>query len=129
MVDIASIQSPLGRARGLGSAHTGSHHWWQHRMSMLANIPLAIWFAVSVALLSGQPYDVVRGWLMSPFTAVILMFTVFNFFLHAKLDIQLVVEDYIADKTVRLTTWLLIQSALWLCGALSLFAIIKIALG
>lgn len=129
MANQSSFRSPLGRARGLGSAHTGGNHWWHHRLSMAANVPLAIWFAISVALLSSQPYDMVRAWFYSPFTAVMLIFTVFNFAYHAKMDIQLVLEDYLSNKTSRLIAMAVLYGAIWISAALSLFAIIKISLG
>jgi succinate dehydrogenase / fumarate reductase membrane anchor subunit len=123
------IQTPLARARGQGSAHSGSHHWWQHRMTMVANIPLVLWAVISITLLAGQPYEVVRAWMSSPITAVLLMITIFNLFLHSKLDIQIVIEDYIADKRVRLGMMLLLQAVIIICCALSLFSVFKIALG
>lgn len=123
------FKSPLGAARGMGSAHQGSHHWWQHKMTMVANIPLLTWAVISVALLAGQPYEIVRAWLMSPLTAVLFMLTIFNVFLHAKLDMQLVIEDYIADKSIRLGLMLFLQAAIIVAGALSLFSVFKIALG
>ena len=35
-----SMQSPLGRVRGLGSAKNGTHHWWIQRVTAVALIPL-----------------------------------------------------------------------------------------
>ena len=33
---MASLRSPLGRARGLGSAKDGTHHWWAQRVTAVA---------------------------------------------------------------------------------------------
>ncbi|HCM83089.1 MAG TPA: succinate dehydrogenase, hydrophobic membrane anchor protein [Alphaproteobacteria bacterium] len=123
------LKSPLGRARGMGSAHEGSHHWWQHKMTTVANIPLVTWAVISIALLAGQPYEVVRAWMTSPLTAVLLMLTIFNLFVHAKIDMQLVIEDYIANKAIRLGAMLFLQASLVLACAISLFSVFKIALG
>lgn len=128
MTNKDSLRSPLGAARGMGSAHQGSHHWWQHKMTMVANIPLVTWAVISIALLAGQPYEVVRAWFMTPLTAVLFMLAIFNMFLHVKLDMQLVIEDYIADKNIRLGVMLLMQAAIIVCGALSLFSVFKMAL-
>ena len=129
MADIKSIRSPLGRARGLGSAHSGSHHWWAQRMTALALIPLMTWLVVSVALLAAQPYDIVRAWMSAPVTAVLLLLSVGNMFYHAWLGLQVIIEDYISKKTGRVSLLIAIQGAVVLCAALTLFAILKIALG
>lgn len=129
MANKDSIRSPLGAARGMGSAHQGSHHWWQHKMTTVANIPLVTWAMISIALLAGQPYEVVRAWLMTPLTAVLFMLTVFNLFLHLKIDMQLVIEDYIADKSIRLGAMLCLQAAIVVCCTLSLFSLFRAAIG
>ncbi|HTG22910.1 MAG TPA: succinate dehydrogenase, hydrophobic membrane anchor protein, partial [Reyranella sp.] len=41
------LRTPLARARGLGSAREGVHHWWAQRITAIALIPLVVWFAVS----------------------------------------------------------------------------------
>lgn len=129
MANPQSLQSPLGRARGLGSAKSGSHHWWVQRMTALALIPLSAWLAVSAALLSSQPYDIVRHWLTSPITAVLLTLTAVNMFYHAWLGLQVVIEDYISRKSTRVGLMIVLQGAVTLCGALCVFAILKISLG
>ncbi len=40
------MRSPLGRARGLGSARAGATHWWMQRLTALALVPLTLWFSV-----------------------------------------------------------------------------------
>jgi len=129
MADIKSLRSPLGRARGLGSAHQGSHHWWVQRMTALALIPLLTWLVVSVALLAQQPYDMVRAWMSSPVTAVLLFLSIFNMFYHAWLGLQVITEDYLSKKSSRVAILIAIQGLVFLLGALCLFAILKIALG
>ena len=59
-------RTPLARARGLGSARTASHHWWAQRLTAIALIPLVVWFAISLVMLSGADYAVVRAWIGSP---------------------------------------------------------------
>ena len=47
-----SLRTPLGRARGLGTAKDGAQHWWHQRLTALALLPLAIWFVVSLITLA-----------------------------------------------------------------------------
>ena len=59
-------RTPLARARGLGSAKDGVHHWWVQRLTAIALIPLVVWFAISLVMLSGADYPVIRAWIGSP---------------------------------------------------------------
>ena len=49
------FRTPLARARGLGSAKQGVHHWWAQRLTAIALIPLVVWFAISLVMMSGAP--------------------------------------------------------------------------
>ena len=35
-------KTPLGQVLGLGSAKSGTEHWWQQRVSAIAGIPLVV---------------------------------------------------------------------------------------
>ena len=65
----SDLRTPLARARGLGSAKDGVHHWWAQRLTAIALIPLVVWFAISLVMLSGADYDVVRAWIGSPLSS------------------------------------------------------------
>src|SRR4029079_5201727 len=68
-------RTPLARARGLGSAKEGVHHWWVQRLTAIALIPLVVWFAISLVMLSGADYPVIRAWLGAPLARVLLILT------------------------------------------------------
>ena len=55
------LQSPLGRARGLGSAHAGFHHWWIEHVEAVALVPLTIWFIYSLLHLVGASHQAVKS--------------------------------------------------------------------
>ena len=124
-----SIRTPLGRARGLGSSHSGFHHWWAERLHAVALIPLMLWLLISAALLSGEPYNVVRVWVSSPLSAVLLLLCTYNMFVHGWLGLSVVMEDYIEGKWVRMPMAFVIKGTLIFLGALCSFCIVKIALG
>jgi succinate dehydrogenase hydrophobic anchor subunit len=63
---MTSLRSPLGRARGLGSAKDGTHHWWAQRVTAVALVPLALWIVVSVLRLIGAPHIEVAQWMGHP---------------------------------------------------------------
>ena len=45
-----NLQSPLGKARGLGAAKSGTNHWWMQRLTAIGLIPLSIWFIIEILL-------------------------------------------------------------------------------
>ena len=47
-MDRPSMQTPLAKAMGLGSAKSGVAHWWAQRVSAIALVPLTLWFAASI---------------------------------------------------------------------------------
>ena len=93
-------RTPLARARGLGSAKEGVHHWWIQRLTAIALIPLVVWFAISLVMLSGADYAVVRAWIGSPLVMVLLILTIGVGLHHGQLGMQVVWEDY-TDGALR----------------------------
>ena len=109
--DKSGLRSPLGRARGYGSAKEGVQHFWVQRVSAVALVPLSLWFVFSVAQLPVESYGAVKHWLSSPSVAVMMALFVATVFYHSMLGIQVVVEDYITAEGTKLVTLLLLGSA------------------
>ncbi|PIE00711.1 MAG: succinate dehydrogenase, hydrophobic membrane anchor protein [Thiothrix nivea] len=124
-----SLTTPLKKARGLGSAKDGTHHWWMQRVTAVALIPLTLWAAFSVAAMSGESYDVVLSYFTSPFN--IAMFTLFLLtgFYHAALGLQVVIEDYIHHEGLKLGMLIGSKFAIALIGIMSVFAVLRTAFG
>lgn len=125
----ASLRSPLGRARGYGSAKDGVHHFWVQRVSAVALIPLSLWFVFSVAQLSLESFPAVRLWVASPSVAVGLVLFIATLFYHSMLGVQVVIEDYVGGEGKKLVTMLLMKFAHAVGAAAGIFAVLKIALG
>ena len=68
-----SLRSPLGRVRGLGSAKTGTDHFWAQRVTAVALVPLTLWFVYALLSLAGADYATVSAWLRSPVNAVLML--------------------------------------------------------
>ena len=45
----------IGRVRGLGAAHSGSHHWLIIRYTAIGSMLLTVWFGVSILLTAEKP--------------------------------------------------------------------------
>lgn len=128
MADAPSLRSPLGRARGLGSAKEGVAHWWAQRVTALALIPLLLWFVVSVIALAGADYARTTAWIASPVPAVLLVVLIAATFYHAVLGLQVVIEDYIHPESLRIALILLVKAAAIVLAVAAIFAVLKIAL-
>ncbi|MGB1006645.1 MAG: succinate dehydrogenase, hydrophobic membrane anchor protein [Thalassobaculaceae bacterium] len=124
-----SMQTPLGRVRGLGSAKEGVDHWWLQRLTAAAQVPLVLWFIISLASMAGAGHDEVVAWLSHPVVTVLTVLMVFSLYYHAKLGLQVVIEDYISTEGVKLVTLTAMKFALILFGTATIFSVLKIAFG
>lgn len=124
-----TFQSPLSRVRGLGSAKSGTHHWWYQRVTAIAMIPLGVWFVTSLLGLVGAEHEVVITWISQPLTAILLILLVINLFYHMQLGLQVAIEDYIHTEARKLTALLVVKFASIGLGVACIFSILKISFG
>src|SRR5271168_2302678 len=99
---IDMLRSPLGRARGLGSARAGSKHWWVQRLTAAALLPLTLWFIWSILHLTDASQADIAAWLASPLRLALLLALIAATFHHLQLGLQVVVEDYVTQEGVKL---------------------------
>jgi len=123
-----SLRSPLSRARGLGSAKDGVHHFWVQRVSAIALIPLTLWFVFSVARLAGGDYQAVQHWVSAPAVAVTLVLFLLTMLYHSALGVQVVIEDYVHHEGLKLASLMGQKFLHAVVAAASVFAVLKIAL-
>jgi succinate dehydrogenase / fumarate reductase membrane anchor subunit len=118
----SNLRSALGRARGLGSAKEGMHHWWAQRLTALALIPLTVWFVVSLIGLVGADYQEFVHWLANLVNATAMILFLAIAFHHAQLGLQVVLEDYVSNHALRITGVIV---AKFLCAGLAAFSIVS----
>jgi len=124
-----SMETPLGKVRGLGASGEGAHHWWLERLTSLSTVLLFVWFGVSLLRLPELDHRTLTEWLADPIVAVPMLLLVVSTFWHLKLGLQVVVEDYVHDEGSKFFWIVLVNFASVFAGALALFSVLRIALG
>lgn len=124
-----SLVTPLNRVLGLGTAKGAGEHWWMQRLTAVALVPLALWFAYGLLTLPDFGYAAVADWVRRPVTSVLLILFVGAAAYHSFLGVQVVIEDYVSGKASRVA--MLMASAFAHTGltVAAVFSILKIAFG
>jgi len=122
------FRNPLKRARGLGSAKAGTGHFWWQRVTAIFLIPLVAWVLGLLVSMVGADYATVHAAIARPWNAIAMALLVLMLFWHAKLGIQVVIEDYVHARAAEVTLQLLVTLACVLGALASLYAIGRIAL-
>ena len=123
-----SIRTPLARVRGLGAAKDGTHHWWLQRVTAVILIPLTLWFVISLLSVSRADYATFQHWLSNPIRAGLMATLLVTAFYHASLGMQVIYEDYVRPEGAKIAALLVTQFILFLLGAISVIAVLKVAL-
>ena len=119
----------IGRVRGLGSAKHGSQHWLMQRYTAVGNLVLSAWFAVSLLLLPNFNFVTLHDWFASPVSATGVALLVISTFWHAKLGIQVVIEDYLHEEGTKFAALAALNLSVFGGAAFGVVCIARIALG
>jgi succinate dehydrogenase / fumarate reductase membrane anchor subunit len=126
---LGSLRTPLGHARGLGSAKSGTGHFLAQRWTALALVPLVIWFVIGLIGHLGASYAEAMSWIGNPVNAVLTVLMLAALFHHAQLGLQVVIEDYIHHHAIKIISLVLIKGMALLFGAGAIFAVLRISFG
>lgn len=119
----------IGKVRGLGAAHHGAHHWLLQRFTAIGNVVLSIWLMVSFILLPDMSYGTVSAYLSGAIPATAMVLLIISTFWHARLGLQVLVEDYIHTTGNKFAVIALLNLASVGGGAFGIFCIVRLALG
>ena len=121
------LRTPLKRARALGSGKSGTGHWWWQRVTAVALVVLMAWLVGLLVSLVGADLLQARATIARPWNAIMLALLVVAMFWHAKLGLQVVVEDYVHRRSAELALQFLVTFLCGLGAVASLYAIARIA--
>lgn len=124
----ADLQTPLKRARGLGSAKDGTHHFIIQRLTALALVPLSIWIVFLALTLMNADYAQARAIVHQPFAAIWLAAFVIAAFWHAQLGLQVVIEDYMHTRWLEITAQVAVKFFCFIGALACIMAIVRVAL-
>ncbi len=115
------------RAVGLGSAKSGTAHFWAMRVSSVALLILIPLFSFTFGSTLGGTYAEILAYYSRPGPAIIAALTLLVGFKHFNDGVQVLIEDYVhglSQKVAIIAMTCLSYGA----AAVGVFAIVKLAL-
>lgn len=106
----------------------GVGHWKWQRRSALVLVPLTLWLLFSLIHHIGADHATVYAWVANPLVALLLTIFVISLFYHAKLGLQVIIEDYISDISGRQSILRISNLLCWIAMLIGVLSIVKIAL-
>jgi succinate dehydrogenase / fumarate reductase, membrane anchor subunit len=124
---MSNMKTPLKKARGLGSAKSGTEHFWQQRLTAIFNLPLILFFVWFIMRHLGATRSDVMASLHNPFIAILLLATLASVFWHMRLGMQVIIEDYVHGAGGKLAALILNTTFAAALFLLSAFSILKMS--
>lgn len=123
------LRTPLSKVRGLGSARSGSEHFWRQRLTAVANIPLMIAFVAILVVNLGGDHASVAASLGSPLVAIVFLLIIVSAVYHMYLGMQVIIEDYVHHEGVKMAAILGNTFFSVVIGLAAAFSILKLSFG
>ncbi|MBX6426859.1 MAG: succinate dehydrogenase, hydrophobic membrane anchor protein [Variibacter sp.] len=123
------MRTPLQRVRGLGSARSGTRHFWRQRLTAVAGIPLTVAFIFVVLALMGRNHAAAVQILGSPIVAVVMLLFVLNMTYHMWLGMQVIVEDYVHNEFRKVALLMANSFFCIVVGIACAYALLKLSFG
>jgi succinate dehydrogenase / fumarate reductase, membrane anchor subunit len=123
------MKTPFSRVHGLGTAHSGTGHFWMQRLTGIANLPLIIAFLVVIISLVGSSQASVIATLSNPFVAMILLAALISVLIHMRIGMQMIIEDYVHTELRKIVLLMANTFFTLAVGIAAVYAILKINFG
>jgi succinate dehydrogenase / fumarate reductase, membrane anchor subunit len=117
----------IGRVRGLGSAKHGGEHWLKQRLTAVSNLLLTTWLLTSLLLMPNFDHGTLVQWLSRPTVAVPMILMLGSIFWHARLGLQVLIEDYVHDDALKFGAMTLLNFYVVSGAVFGIFTVAKLA--
>jgi len=124
-----SMRTPLARVRNLGASHSGTSDFWRQRVTAVAMVLLMVPVVVVVMMLLGRNHAGAAQILGSPLVAIILLLFIIASAWHMKIGMQVVIEDYVHQETLKLIAIMANNFFSAAVALASIYAILKLSSG
>lgn len=123
------MKTPLGHVRGLGSAHTGTGHFWLQRLTAVSNIILVTAFLIIMVSLAGNGHAAIVARLNNPFVAILILAAFLSVLTHMRIGMQVIIEDYVHTDVRKIALLMANTFYTVAVGLIAVYAILKINFG
>ena len=128
-MSLGESATPLGKVRGLGSAHRGGEHWLTERVTSIALLVLGTWLIVSLLLLPKLDQRTLIEWLHAPSGTIPMALLIIVGFRHALDGMKVFIDDYVHEPGRNFVINTLLLFLAFAGAATALFALARIAFG
>ncbi len=125
----STMRTMRRRVAGLGSARTGTGHFWLQRLTALANVPLVLAFLFIVIYAAGGTREEVVAFLGQPIVAIVVLLALLSITVHMRIGMQVIIEDYVQGEGAKVLALMANTFFAIAVGCSATFAILKISFG
>jgi succinate dehydrogenase / fumarate reductase membrane anchor subunit len=104
-----NLKTDIAKAKGIGSAKGGSHHWLYQRITGIILALCSIWLVYFIIHNNNNTLNIIIYKLQKPYNLIPIAVLVITSFYHAMLGMRVVIEDYITCIKLRVILIVLIQ--------------------
>jgi succinate dehydrogenase / fumarate reductase, membrane anchor subunit len=124
-----SMRTPFSRISGLGSAKDGTTHFFQQRLTAVANIPLTLFLIWLIVTLMGKDQATIALAFGNPIISGLTVLTILSVCWHMKLGVQVVIEDYVHSEGLKLLALFGNIFFSFLVAAIATVSVLKLSFG